>query len=55
MKSINVPLTSEQLDNICHALLMYEIDSRDAGYKYMPDAIYEVRKYLNKYLDECFN
>lgn len=54
MKTIKVTLTIEQLDDICHALSMYEFDTRNSGYKYMPDAICKIRKYLDKYLDECF-
>lgn len=54
MNSIDVTLTSEQLDDICHALLMYEIDSLEAGYEYMPKAIHEIRQYLLQHLEECF-
>lgn len=55
MKTIKVELNSEQIDDICHALLVYEIDSRAAGYEHMPKAIHDIRQYLLTHLDECFN
>ena len=54
MKSINVTLTGEQFDDICHALFIYEMYSREKGYEYMPEAIHKIRQYLLQHLDECF-
>lgn len=54
MRTTKVELSYEQLDDICHALFIYETDSRVAGYVYMPQAIHEIRQYLLTVMDECF-
>lgn len=54
MKTTKVELSYEQIDDICHALFMYEINSRNKGLEYMPDAIHKIRQYLLTHLDECF-
>lgn len=54
MRTTKVELSYGQIDDICHALLKYEIDLINSDNEEMLEAVHKIREYLQIHLDECF-